>query len=55
MKKPLIAITMGDPCGDGPEVIARALAQPEIGEICRPLVLGDMGAMERAIFVTGAR
>ncbi len=54
MKKPLIAITMGDPCGIGPEVIARALVQPEIGEICRPLVLGDMGAMERAIFVTGA-
>jgi 4-hydroxythreonine-4-phosphate dehydrogenase len=54
MKKPLIAITMGDPCGIGPEVIARALAQPEIGEICRPLVLGDMGAMQRAICVTGA-
>lgn len=55
MQKPLIAITMGDPCGIGPEVIARALSLPEIREICRPLVLGDRGAMERAITVTGER
>jgi len=51
--QPVIAITMGDPCGVGPEVIARALANPDIGDICRPLVLGDRGAMERAIAVTG--
>jgi 4-hydroxythreonine-4-phosphate dehydrogenase len=51
--KPIIVITMGDPCGVGPEVIVRSLADPEIGDICRPLVLGDRGAMERAIAVTG--
>jgi 4-hydroxythreonine-4-phosphate dehydrogenase len=55
MKKPLIAITMGDPTGIGPEIIARTLAQPEIGEICRLLVLGDPAAMERGIAVTGER
>jgi 4-hydroxythreonine-4-phosphate dehydrogenase len=53
MHKPWIAITMGDPTGVGPEIIARALADFENGEICRPLVLGDRGAMERAITVTG--
>jgi len=53
MKKPLIALTMGDPSGIGPEIIAKALANPDIMEICRPLVLGDAGAMERAIAVTG--
>ncbi len=53
MRKSIIAITMGDPTGIGPEIIVRALADPEIGEICRPLVLGDQGAMERAIAVTG--
>ena len=53
MEKPRIVITMGDPCGIGPEVIARALSMPEIREICRPLVLGDRGAMERAIAVSG--
>jgi 4-hydroxythreonine-4-phosphate dehydrogenase len=46
---------MGDPTGIGPEIIARALAFPEIWDICRPLVLGDHGAMERAIAVTGER
>jgi len=55
MEKPLIAITMGDPTGVGPEIIARALANPDIMEICRPLVLGDTGAMERAIDVTGVK
>lgn len=53
MTKPIIAITMGDPSGVGPEVIAKALADPEITGICRPLVIGDPGAMERAIAVTG--
>lgn len=55
MQKSRIAITMGDPTGIGPEIIARALAFPEIWDICRPLVLGDHGAMERAIAVTGER
>jgi 4-hydroxythreonine-4-phosphate dehydrogenase len=53
MMKPVIAITMGDPTGIGPEIIVRALADPEIGDICRPLVLGDAGALERAIAVIG--
>ncbi len=54
MGKPLIAVTMGDPTGVGPEIIAKALAQSEIYEICRPLVLGDAGALERALEVTEA-
>jgi 4-hydroxythreonine-4-phosphate dehydrogenase len=52
--KPLIAITMGDPAGVGPEVIVKALAGPEIQQLCRPLVLGDPAAMERAVSVTGS-
>jgi 4-phospho-D-threonate 3-dehydrogenase / 4-phospho-D-erythronate 3-dehydrogenase len=51
--KPVVAITMGDPTGVGPEIIARSLADPEIQDICRTLVLGDVAAMERAIAVTG--
>src|SRR5260370_568415 len=53
MTKPLIAVTMGDPTGIGPEIIARALARPEIGTDCRVLVLGDKSAMERGIAATG--
>jgi 4-hydroxythreonine-4-phosphate dehydrogenase len=55
MPKPVIAVTMGDPAGVGPEVVARALAEPELTEICRPLVLGDPLAMERALTVTGLK
>jgi 4-hydroxythreonine-4-phosphate dehydrogenase len=51
MKKPLIAITMGDPCGVGPEIIVKALQSPETTGICVPFVIGDRLAMERAISV----
>ncbi|HTG81085.1 MAG TPA: 4-hydroxythreonine-4-phosphate dehydrogenase PdxA [Geobacteraceae bacterium] len=53
MAKPLIVVTMGDPTGVGPEVIARALARPGITETCRILVLGDEAALRRGIEVTG--
>ena len=43
---PRIAITMGDPAGIGPEIIAKAVLMPDIYEVCRPLVLGDIGCLE---------
>ncbi len=43
---------MGDPTGIGPEVIAKALAVPEILEQCLPVVIGDPAAMKRGIAVT---
>jgi len=55
MSKPVVAVTMGDPAGIGPEVIVKALAEQELTEICRPLVLGDPLAMERALAVTGVK
>ena len=47
-KNPVIAITIGDPAGVGPEVTARALAQPEVWACCRPLVVGDAGVLLKA-------
>jgi 4-phospho-D-threonate 3-dehydrogenase / 4-phospho-D-erythronate 3-dehydrogenase len=44
---------MGDPSGIGPEIIAAALADPALTPLCRPLILGDRGALERALQVTG--
>ena len=44
---------MGDPCGIGPEIIVKTLARPEISAACRPLVLGDPAALERALAITG--
>jgi 4-hydroxythreonine-4-phosphate dehydrogenase len=49
---PVIAITMGDPTGIGPEIIAKALTHPEVHERCRPLVVGDVKRMEKAIQIT---
>ncbi|WP_052263462.1 4-hydroxythreonine-4-phosphate dehydrogenase PdxA [Geobacter pickeringii] len=51
---PLVAVTMGDPSGIGPEIIVKALAWADISARCRPLVLGVRGALERALAVTGA-
>ncbi len=47
--KPIIGITMGDPAGIGPEIIARALNRPEVYDKCRPVVIGDKGVMEDAV------
>ena len=41
--KPILAITMGDPAGIGPEIIVKALDLKETYEKCRPLVTGDAG------------
>lgn len=53
-RRPAIAITMGDPCGIGPEIIVKALADAEVFCSCTPLVLGDRSAMERAIAQLGS-
>jgi len=36
---------MGDPAGIGPEIIVKALADPKIHALCRPVVFGDLGAL----------
>lgn len=41
MSKPIIAITMGDPASIGPEIAVKALLQPKIHELCKPLLVGD--------------
>jgi len=45
---PLIAVTIGDPGGVGPEVVVRALCDPSTASLARWLVLGDPGALELA-------
>jgi 4-hydroxythreonine-4-phosphate dehydrogenase len=48
MQRPIIAITMGDAAGVGPEIIMKALAHEEVYELCRPLVIGDSLRLMRA-------
>lgn len=46
--KPRLAITMGDVNGVGPEILARALARPEVWEWCQPVVYGCPRVFARA-------
>jgi 4-phospho-D-threonate 3-dehydrogenase / 4-phospho-D-erythronate 3-dehydrogenase len=41
MKKPVIAITMGDPAGVGPEICLKAAADASVRRICAPVIFGD--------------
>ena len=41
--KPLIAITMGDPAGIGPEIIAKVFETGEVFSHCRPIIIGNAG------------
>ncbi len=50
--RPVIGITMGDASGVGPEIIAKALAVESVYEVCRPLVIGDVKVMAKAIGIT---
>ena len=52
--KPIIAITMGDPAGIGPEIIVKTLSLEETYEKCRPLVTGDANIMQWAVDQMGS-
>jgi 4-hydroxythreonine-4-phosphate dehydrogenase len=54
MSKPIVAITIGDPAGVGPEVVVKALAREEVWDCCCPLVVGDAGVMAKALDLVGA-
>ena len=53
MTRPIIAVTMGDPAGIGPEIVARALAEPDDQKACRPVVVGNPRIMFRAMELVG--
>ncbi|MGV8090659.1 MAG: 4-hydroxythreonine-4-phosphate dehydrogenase PdxA [Mangrovibacterium sp.] len=56
MKKPnhtILAITMGDPAGIGPEIAAKAFHEAEVYEKCRPVLVGNQHCMEKAVKLTG--
>jgi 4-hydroxythreonine-4-phosphate dehydrogenase len=53
MSRPIIAITMGDPAGVGPEIIMKSLAHADLFERCRPLVIGDIGRLRQAGKIVG--
>jgi 4-hydroxythreonine-4-phosphate dehydrogenase len=48
-ERPLLAITMGDAAGIGPEIAVRALADSETYRVCRPLLIGDGSVVQATL------
>jgi 4-hydroxythreonine-4-phosphate dehydrogenase len=53
MSKPLIAITMGDPAGIGPEICLQLLPNHEVCEFATPVIFGDARLLARCARQTG--
>ncbi len=52
-RQPLLAVTLGDPAGVGPEITARTLADPALAGVGRGIAVGDVTALRRAVAVCG--
>lgn len=46
---PILALTMGDIAGVGPEVVAKAVESAKVQVTCRPIVVGCPGILKRAL------
>jgi len=47
MPKPIIAVTMGDPAGVGPEICLQLLANEAVCEVATPVIFGDARLLSR--------
>lgn len=54
MTLPVISITMGDASGIGPEIIAKAMARPELSGLAKVFVVGDANRLCQAAEITGS-
>ena len=52
-QRPILAATMGDPAGIGPEICVRAALDAETRACSRSFVIGDARVLERALSVCG--
>jgi len=53
MPRPIVAVTMGDAAGIGPEIIMKCLAHAEVHKLCCPLVIGDIQRLREAGQIVG--
>ena len=51
--RPLIGLTVGDPAGIGPEITIKALREPQIHELVRPLVFADRAVLVQTLEMLG--
>lgn len=43
---PIIAVTMGDPAGIGPEIALKAALDPDVRRVARPVIVGSFAVLE---------
>lgn len=55
MKKPLIAVPIGDPAGVGPEIVAKSVASKEVFDAANCIIVGDKNIMENAVRITDTK
>jgi 4-hydroxythreonine-4-phosphate dehydrogenase len=53
--KPVIAVTMGDPAGIGPEIASKSFANEQIKRICNPVLIGNAQLMKKALKLTSIK
>lgn len=53
VKKPILAITMGDPAGIGPEITVKTFSVKEIYDVCKPLLVGNSEIIKQILKITG--
>jgi 4-hydroxythreonine-4-phosphate dehydrogenase len=53
-RTPIVAVTMGDGAGVGPEITVAALTDPSVAARCRPIVIGDATRLRQAAQVLGS-
>ncbi len=51
--KPTVALFIGDPSGIGPEIVAKVLADPEVHNACKLLIIGSRSVLEEGMRVAG--
>ena len=51
--RPVIAVTIGDPAGIGPEIVVRAVALEAVRALAEIVVIGDRGRLQEAARATG--
>jgi 4-hydroxythreonine-4-phosphate dehydrogenase len=54
MNRPVLGVTMGDPAGVGPEIIAKAAAETVVTTTSRPVVIGAAATMSDALALVGS-
>jgi 4-phospho-D-threonate 3-dehydrogenase / 4-phospho-D-erythronate 3-dehydrogenase len=50
---PIVAVTMGDGAGIGPEVVVPALIDDAVRKLCNPVVIGDATRLRKAAEIVG--